>query len=83
MGAVTGDHSFLKMVTRAKMNPPMKPTSISGATEAGLWVAANWFQVKPAEMTVRMSRMPVLLMVPPRVMAPVVTPPYWALEMPP
>src|ERR1700723_2821397 len=67
-GAVNGDHSFLKMVTSAMMNPPIPPAISSGNTAFGPW-ATNLSQVHAAVATVQMSRMPVLFTVPCNVMA--------------
>jgi hypothetical protein len=39
MGAVTGAHSFLKMVTMATMKPPIRPPIIRPPTEAA---SADW-----------------------------------------
>src|SRR5213078_2766552 len=35
MGAVTGDHSFLKIVTNATTRPPIAPTMIQGPATEG------------------------------------------------
>src|ERR1035438_6750280 len=83
MGAVTGDHSLLKLVARAKINPPNKPTSISGATAAMLRAGKNWLQVQAAVTSEQRSRTPVLFTVPESVMRsaastrPPIPPPYW------
>src|ERR1039457_3979083 len=78
MGAVTGDHSFLKTVTMAQMNPPMTPTINHGATSA---MSRDWVkrcQVQAAVAKAHTSRMPFLLTVPLRVMRSVasIAPPY-------
>src|SRR5271170_89970 len=67
-GAVNGDHSFLKMVTSAMMNPPIPPAISSGNTACGPAVT-NRSQVHAAVATVQISRMPVLFTVPCSVMA--------------
>src|SRR5665811_2423419 len=63
-----GDHCFLKMVTRATMNPPMPPTATSGAMPAiassGEVAAKKRFQVNAAPATHSTTRMPVLLTAP-------------------
>src|SRR5277367_615526 len=67
-GAVNGDHSFLKMVTSAMMNPPIPPAISSGNTACGPSVT-NLSQVHAAVATVQISRMPVLFTVPCSVIA--------------
>src|ERR1017187_4106106 len=63
-----GDHCFLKMVTRATMNPPMPPTATSGAmarmASSGDGAAKNLFQVNAALATHSSTRMPVLFTAP-------------------
>src|SRR5690606_4099229 len=68
-GAVTGDHSFLKMVTSASMKPPMAPPHMYTAKPgAGNPSAPRaWFHANAAVRTVSSSRQPVLLTVPLRV----------------
>src|SRR5271156_6417327 len=64
-----GDHSFLKIVTSATINPPIPPIHTSGNTvsEAGAW--KNRFQLQASVATTQISRIPVLLTVPGKVMA--------------
>src|SRR5450755_4076807 len=73
-GAVTPAHSFLKMVTIARMKPPMPPTMSMGATDDGSPVAKKRFQVQAAEATHNSIRMPALFTVPEIVMVSPATP---------
>src|SRR5215469_7488211 len=57
-------HSFLKIVTIARMNPPMPPTAIMTATDEGSPVAKKRFHVHAAEATHKMMRMPALFTAP-------------------
>src|SRR5215471_3758556 len=61
-------HSFLKIVTIARMNPPMPPMSIIGGIDAGSPVAKKRFHVHAAEATHKMTRMPALFTAPDTVM---------------
>src|SRR5512146_2856635 len=66
MGAVTGDHSFLKIVTSATTNPPIAPTTARPAAVSGERVSR--FHDHAAVAIAHSRRMPVLLTVPERVM---------------
>ncbi len=80
MGEVIGDHSFLKMVTMATMNPPNAPTSTAGPAKLRSCVCMKEFHVHAAVATAHSSRMPVLLTVPlsdMRAEASTRFPPYW------
>src|SRR5580692_11595478 len=68
MGAVTGDHSLLKIVTSANTNPPIIPPIIHGRTASGAWECASP-HVQAAVPTAQTSKIPVLLTVPCTVMA--------------
>src|SRR5215469_3669443 len=61
-------HSFLKIVTNARMNPPMPPMAIMGATDEGSPVAKKRLHVHAAEATHKMTRMPALFTAPDTVM---------------
>src|SRR5450631_2139673 len=79
MGAVTGDHSFLKTVTMAQINPPINPISISGATSVISRVGRNRLHVQAAVAIAHTNRMPVLFTVPLSVirLATSIRPPDW------
>src|SRR5437660_6947037 len=66
MGAVTGAHDFLKMVTKAAISPPIKPGSSSPMARSGEVVAT--FHDQAAVAIAHISSKPVLLTVPLRVM---------------
>ena len=67
-GAVIGDHCFLKMVTKAIINPQIAPPKINGITACGPLVKNN-FQVQIAGINKRININKVLLTVPSIVMA--------------
>src|ERR1700722_4658755 len=80
MGAVIGDHSFLKLVIKAKMRPPTRPIMIARPATLGSCACMNEFHVHAAVAMAQRSRMPVLLMVPLRDMraeASMRLPPVW------
>src|SRR5579862_3696527 len=78
MGAVTGDHSFLKIVTMATMNPPNNPIKTIGPAALKSRVCRNELQVHAAVAMAHTSRMPVLFTVPFTVMraAASIVPPF-------
>src|SRR5271156_6460669 len=63
MGAVIADHSFLKTVTSAMMNPPIAPPIIHGYAASGVF---EWLrpQVQAAVTTTKNNSNPVLFTVP-------------------
>src|SRR6516165_11459395 len=61
-------HCFLKIVTSARMKPPMPPMAIIGATDDGSPLEKKRFHVHAAEATHKITRMPVLLTAPDTVM---------------
>src|SRR2546426_10204548 len=69
MGAVTGDHSFLKIVTRATTKPPIAPPRIHGPATAGSSAVRTCAHTHAAGTTTRSSRNAVLFIVPSTVMA--------------
>src|SRR2546423_11099375 len=69
MGAVTGDHSFLKIVTRAIPRPPIAPVMIHGPATAGSSAVRTCAHTHAAGTTTRSSRNAVLFIVPSTVMA--------------
>src|SRR2546428_11898406 len=69
MGAVTGDHSFLKIVTRATTKPPIAPTRIHGPAAAGPGAERTCAQTHAAGTTTRNRRNAALFAVPSTVMA--------------
>jgi hypothetical protein len=81
MCAVTGAHSLLKMVTKAKIMSPNKPTISCSDRDLGSCVYMKLFQVHAAVASAHSSRMAVLCTVPLRVMPAQasIRPPYWPL----
>src|SRR5579863_2445208 len=80
MGAVTGAHVLLNEVIKPKMRPPNRPIVKAGPAKLMSRVCINEFHVQDAVSTAQSSKMPVLLMVPFRVMrcaASMRLPPYW------
>src|SRR6266568_530443 len=71
-GAVTGDHSFLKMVTMAAMNPPITPSAIHGPATEGSKAGRTWDHTQAAGTTTKNSRNAALFTVPSSVIAGVV-----------
>src|SRR5205807_8594134 len=67
MGAVTGAHDFLKIVTMAKINPPIAPPNTRGTDSVGAF--RNRFQLQAAVATAQINSTPVLLAVPCTVIA--------------
>src|SRR5260370_14266058 len=63
-GAVTGDHSFLKIVAIATTSPPIAPSPIQGVTTEGSNAVRTWLQTQVAGTTTRNSRNAVLFTVP-------------------
>src|SRR3546814_2220829 len=70
MGAVTGAHSFLKIVTIARMKPPIRPPHTYRPPVMPSGVIATLLQAKAAVITASTSRIAVLPNVPFRVIAP-------------
>src|SRR3546814_11281205 len=70
MGAVTGAHSFLKIVTIARMKPPIRPPHPYRPPVMPSGVIATLLQAKAAVITASTSRIAVLPTVPFRVIAP-------------
>src|SRR3546814_14654996 len=70
MGAVTGAHSFLKIVTIARMKPPIRPPHTYRPPVMPSGVIATLLQAKAAVITASTSRIAVLLTVPFRVIQP-------------
>src|SRR6266851_1856476 len=68
IGAVSGAHSFLKMVTSATTKPPKRPPIIHGMAASGAW-ECDRPQVHAAVATTQSRRKPVLLTVPCSVIA--------------
>src|SRR2546430_4665548 len=68
-GAVTGAHSFLKMVTIAATNPPIPPSTIHGPATDGSSAVRTWLQTQAAGTTTRKRRNAALLTVPSSVIA--------------
>src|SRR5438094_10379969 len=64
MGAVTGDHSFLKIVTRATTKPPIAPARIHGPATDGASAVRTWAHTHAAGTTTRNSKNAVLFTVP-------------------
>src|SRR5512140_2933924 len=64
MGAVIPDQTGLKMVTRARIKPPMAPTSTKGVTEAGLPDLKKIPQVQEAVRQTQSSRRRALVVAP-------------------
>src|SRR2546426_2574766 len=69
IGAVTGDHSFLKIVTSATTKPPIAPTMIQGPATDGWSAARTCAQTHAAGTTTRNSRNAVRFTVPSTVIA--------------
>src|SRR3546814_13323773 len=70
MGAVTGAHSFLKIVTIARMKPPIRPPQTYRPPTMPSGVISTLFQANAAVITASTSRIAVLPTVPFRVLAP-------------
>src|SRR3546814_11612385 len=70
MGAVTGAHSFLKIVTIARMKPPIRPPQTYRPPTMPSGVISTLFQANAAVITASTSRIAVLPPVPFRVIAP-------------
>ena len=51
MGAVNGDHSLLKDVTKPKIRPPMAPIAMAGPAKLRSRVCMNEFHVQAAVAT--------------------------------
>src|SRR5437588_11737481 len=68
-GAVTGAHSFLKMVTIAATNPPIPPSTIHGPATDGSSAVRTWLQTQAAGTTTGKRRNAALLTVPSSVIA--------------
>src|SRR2546421_11755955 len=67
-GAVTGAHSFLKIVTIAATSPPITPSMIQGPTAEGAAAVRTWLQTQAAGTTTRNRSRAALLTVPSSVM---------------
>src|SRR5260370_31987269 len=67
-GAVTGDHSFLKIVAIATTSPPIAPSQIQGLTTAGTNAVRTWLQTHVARTTTTNSSNALLFTVPSSVM---------------
>src|SRR3546814_17564589 len=60
MGAVTGAHSFLKIVTIARMNPPLRPPHTYRQPDMPSGVITTLLHPKPPVITARSHRIEVL-----------------------
>src|SRR2546422_2717428 len=69
IGAVTGDHAFLTIVTIAAMSPPITPSAIHGPATAGSKAVRTWDHTQAAGTATRNSRNAALFTVPSSVMA--------------
>src|ERR1700704_3110112 len=69
MGAVTGDHSFLKIVTTATTKPPIAPTMIQEPATDGSSAVRTCAHTHAAGATTRNSRNAVRFTVPSTVIA--------------
>src|SRR6266852_8360108 len=69
MGAVTGDHSLLKIVTMATTKPPIAPTMIHGPATEGLSAVRTCAHTHAAGSTTKNNRNAVRFTVPSTVMA--------------
>src|SRR5438093_12621280 len=69
MGAVTGDHSFLKIVTRATTKPPIAPARIHGPATDGSSAVRTCAHTHAAGTTTRNNRNAVRFTVPSIVIA--------------
>src|SRR2546428_1806289 len=69
MGAVTGDHSFLKIVTRATTKPPIAPPRIHGPATDGSSAVRTCAHTHAAGTTTRNRSKAVRLTVPSTVIA--------------
>src|SRR5437870_12734685 len=69
MGAVTGDHSFLKIVTNATTRPPIAPTMIQGPATEGSSAARTCAHTHAAGTTTTNNRKTVRFTVPSTVTA--------------
>src|SRR5260370_33302776 len=63
-GAVTGDHSFLKIVAIATTSPPIAPSQIQGVTTDASHAVRTVLQTQVAGTTTRNSRNAVLFTLP-------------------
>src|SRR6266513_385393 len=64
MGAVTGDHSFLKIVTNATTRPPIAPTMIQGPATEGSSAVRTCAHTHAAGRTTKNNRNAVRFTVP-------------------
>src|SRR5213079_100287 len=64
MGAVTGDHSFLKIVTNATARPPIAPTMIQGPATEGSSAVRTCAHTHAAGRTTKNNRNAVRFTVP-------------------
>src|SRR6266853_6029468 len=69
MGAVTGDHSLLKIVTMPTTKPPIAPTMIHGPATEGLSAVRTCADTHAAGGTTKNNRNAVRFTVPSTVMA--------------
>src|SRR5437763_17096427 len=69
MGAVTGDHSFLKIVTNATTRPPIAPTMIQGPATEGSSAVRTCAHTHAAGRTTKNNRNAVRFTVPSTVLA--------------
>src|SRR2546426_7429585 len=69
MGAVTGDHSFLKIVMNATTRPPIAPTMIQGPATDGSSAVRTCAHTHAAGRTIKNNRNAVRLTVPSTVIA--------------
>src|SRR6266571_2783335 len=69
MGAVTGDHSFLKIVTNATTRPPIAPTMIQGPATEGSSAVRTCAHTHAAGRTTKNNRNAVRFTVPSTVIA--------------
>src|SRR5947207_7738579 len=69
MGAVTGDHSFLKIVTNATARPPIAPTMIQGPATEGSSAVRTCAHTHAAGRTTKNNRNAVRFTVPSTVIA--------------
>src|SRR6266571_6750279 len=69
MGAVTGDHSFFKIVTNATTRPPIAPTMIQGPATDGSSAVRTCAHTHAAGTTTKNNRNAVRFTVPSTVIA--------------